>query len=36
MTTWKFRGGGNIILKWMLKEIRLEDVDWVCVAQDKA
>jgi len=36
VTTWKVRDRGNIILKWMLKEVRLEDVEWVCVAQGKA
>ena len=25
---------GKIILKWILKEIRLEEVDWVHLAQD--
>jgi len=36
VTTWKIRDRGNIILKRMLKEIRLEDVDWICVVQGKA
>jgi hypothetical protein len=25
---------GRIILKWILKKIGCEDVDWICLAED--
>jgi hypothetical protein len=33
-TTWEARCGWNIILKWILKEIVCDGMDWIHLAND--